>query len=127
MFTFERFWNDLLEWSQKTFGPTSLRGPSGPLKHLAKELLVEILGCQESEVAKLLSTAKEPSRDIMEYVDMQFLVFDAAMRADHGFGDFIYHCFKKLDINRQRRWGPQTADQPTEHIRDGEKEAAAGT
>ena len=33
----QQFWNEQGEWSQKTFGLDSERGPLGPLKHLEKE------------------------------------------------------------------------------------------
>ena len=38
MSSLEDFWNELDEWSSRTFGPTAHRGPIGPLKHLAKEV-----------------------------------------------------------------------------------------
>jgi hypothetical protein len=61
----EEFWDQLSNWSQQTFGSDSERGPLGPLKHLAKEI-VEV---------------QQKPDDLEEYADLVFLIFDAARRA----------------------------------------------
>lgn len=98
----ERFWGELADWSQTTFGPDAERGPTGPLKHLAKEV-------QEA--------LADPS-DVFEYADMVFLVFDAARRAGFSFEHLESAVWRKLRINRERKWGPRTGDEPIEHVRD---------
>jgi predicted house-cleaning noncanonical NTP pyrophosphatase (MazG superfamily) len=102
--TFEDFWRHLSDWSQATFGSDSDRGPVGPLKHLAKEV-------QE---------CLEDPTDLEEFVDLQFLVFDAARRAGFTLPQLVQALWKKLDKNRQRKWGPPTANEAVEHIRDEE-------
>lgn len=102
--TLSEFWEELSVWSQNTFGSDEVRGPQGPLKHLAKE--VE-------------ETLKAPD-DLEEYADLLFLVFDSTRRAG-----FTYHQLRKavtakLEKNRARKWPKPTSDQPVEHIRDGE-------
>lgn len=44
VFDFNQFWKDQAIWSQATFGTDEERGPVGPLKHLALEVLIELLG-----------------------------------------------------------------------------------
>ena len=96
------FWNEHSEWSQKTFGADSERGPVGPLRHLLKE-------AQEA--------LNNPS-DLLEYVDCLFLVFDAARRAGYSYDEFVTACFDKLEVNKKREWIRNTEpDQPTEHTR----------
>lgn len=108
------------EWSQATFGPDSERGPLGPMKHLAREVLTEMLGIPRDEVTALLRRAEggDGLKDVIEHADLQFLVFDAARRAGFTFKDLLEACFKKLAINKSREWGPRSADQPVEHVRN---------
>ena len=40
--TMYAFWNEQADWSEATFGTTADRGPIGPLKHLRKDVVVEI-------------------------------------------------------------------------------------
>lgn len=105
----QRFWNDQAEWSQATFGADSVRGPIGPLKHLAKEAqeAIDTGGADPTEIA-----------------DCLFLVFDAARRSGLTLAGLMNACEIKLAANKLRRWGPQTIDGPVEHIRDSEEEPA---
>lgn len=98
----EEFWHQQAEWSQATFGADTERGPAGPLKHLRKEI-EEVLA--------------DPT-DLIEYVDLQFLVFDAARRAGFTYPQFEAACFHKLEVNRSRRWQKPTTDEPVEHVRE---------
>jgi hypothetical protein len=98
----EYFWYVLSEWSQATFGPDKERGPVGPLEHLAKEVK-EALDC--------------PS-DMMEYVDLLFLTFDAARRAGFTYDQLLEWTWKKMEINKLRKWPKPTSDEPVEHIRE---------
>lgn len=49
------FWERQAEWSEKTFGNDTERGPVGPLKHLALEVLVELLSYEKGHVQNLLN------------------------------------------------------------------------
>ena len=100
----EEFWTHLSVWSQATFGEDKVRGPQGPLKHLAKE------------VQEALS---EPY-DLEEYADLLFLVFDATRRAGFSYEELCLAITFKLNKNRARKWPKPTTDEPVEHIRDGE-------
>jgi len=99
--TMRDFWNEQAVWSRKTFGSDDERGPVGPLKHLQKE----IQECLDNPT------------DDMEYVDMVFLIFDAARRKGFTFSTLTKKCFEKLEINKQRQWNKPTSDAPVEHIR----------
>ena len=98
----ERFWHDLSEWSQATFGTDAERGPEGPLRHLIKEA-GEALGNQ---------------RDVTEYADCLFLVFDAARRAGFTYGEFVSAVQRKLAVNRGRKWPEPSKNQPVEHVKE---------
>lgn len=99
------FWDGLSVWSQQTFGPDTERGPTGPLKHLAKEI-------QE---------CLEKPHDEEEYADLLHLVFDAARRAGiRSPHQFFVTAMAKLAKNRGRKWGSPSSDDLVEHIRDGE-------
>jgi BMFP domain-containing protein YqiC len=95
-----RFWSDLSEWSQATFGHDCVRGPIGPLKHLA----LEVAECQESPF------------DVEEYADCVFLIFDACRRAGFTFDHLRDAIWKKLAKNKARQWGPPSETEPTMHI-----------
>lgn len=106
----ELFWSELSKWSQATFGEDSVRGPIGPLKHLAKEVKEAISEIEEP-------SEKSDKRLKMEIVDCLFLTFDAARRAGFTIEELFELAFDKLDINRARTWGAPSADQPVEHDR----------
>ena len=95
------FWALLSQWSQATFGKDEGRGPSGPLKHLVKE------------VQEALADPKNPE----EYADLLFLVFDAARRSGLNYYQMLEEVFKKLEKNKARQWGPPSATEPVEHVR----------
>lgn len=123
--TMEQFHVEQAAWSQSTFGSDAERGPIGPMKHLAREVLTEMLGIPREDVTAILQKAKHGDglSDVVEHADLQFLVFDSSRRAGFSFKDLLEACFKKLEINKARQWGPKTGDQPVEHIR-GEQKAA---
>jgi hypothetical protein len=98
------FWKAHSAWSQATFGSDSERGPIGPLKHLAKEAV----------------EAQEKPDDLEEYADCLFLTFDATRRAGFTLEQLTEACFKKLEKNKKRKWGPATKDGAVEHDRSGE-------
>ncbi len=104
------FWEKLMEWSIRTFGPRDRRGPKGPLDHLRKEALEAF-------------AEDDPERRKQEIADCLFLVFDAAHRAGMSYGELAQVALKKLDINKTRvwpDWRTHPADKAVEHVRDGE-------
>jgi Protein of unknown function (DUF550) len=86
-------------WSRVTFGSDEERGPTGALKHLAKEV-------QE---------ALEHPSDPMEYVDCLFLTLDAARRSGTPATKLLELAWQKLEINEGRTWARPTSDEPIEH------------
>jgi len=105
--------NEQSEWSQRTFGSDSERGPIGPLKHLKKEVeeAIEAHGSTEYNV---------------ELADCFLLLLDATRRSGLSFGDLVRLSLEKMEVNKSRVWPCSTkTDEPTEHVRDGE--AASNT
>lgn len=94
---FEEFWKAQHKWSIKTFGPISVRGPLGPLDHLQKELVKELLGPDGKGVPNGID-------DIYEYVDCQFLLGDAVQRAEFTYEEYLIALWRKLEINKNRTW-----------------------
>ena len=97
-----KFWQEHAEWSRTTFGADDVRGPTGPLKHLAKE------------VQECLANPT----DLEEYADLMFLTFDACRRAGFTLPALVKEMWRKLEVNKNRKWGPPTIDGAVEHIRD---------
>lgn len=92
-------------WSSERFGPPSHRGPAGPLKHLKKEV----------------EEALESPGDLEEYVDLLFLVLDAAWRAGFSTSSLLRGHQAKLTINEARNhpdWRGADPNEPIEHIRE---------
>lgn len=99
------------EWSHRTYGAPPRwingepskngRGPEGPLKHLQRE------------VAEVLAAP----RDLEEYADLGFLLFDALDRAGFTVEDWCYAMEFKLAKNRARKWGTPDAEGVVEHVR----------
>lgn len=86
------------EWSQATFGDV---GPVGSLKHLSKEAL---------------EAASEP-RDLSEWADMQFLLWDAQRRAGISDGEITAAMEEKLKVNMARQWPEPKDGEPRLHIK----------
>lgn len=121
LMTLETFWLRHAEWSRKTFGSDIERGPEGPLKHLAKEVLHELLGYEKEEVEDFLDATPRVAGntgDLEEYADLILLAFDSCRRAGFDYSDLVLGCYRKLEVNRSRRWNKPSPDQPVEHIRD---------
>lgn len=117
------FWDEQAEWSEATFGPTSERGPLGPLKHLKKEVVNEAIPIAEvlkegveGEFALMKTTARLQE----EIVDCLFLTIDAARRSGLQYDQFLSMAFEKLDRNKLRTWVKTNNDEPVEHDRSGE-------
>lgn len=101
------FWDDQREWSYETFGPPDVRGPAGPLDHLAKE-------------AVEARAEADPAKRREEIADCLFLVFDAAHRAGMSYAELAAVAKAKLVKNRARTWPDWRTADPTravEHVR----------
>lgn len=96
-----RFWYDQAAWSEATFGPATVRGAVGALKHLKKEV----------------EETLEHPRDLEEYADMMHLIFDACRRAGFTLDQLVDECYRKLEINKSRQWGKVIPGEPCEHVR----------
>ena len=86
------------EWSQATFGNV---GPVGPLKHLRREVL---------------ETIAKP-HDLIEWADMQFLLWDAQRRAGITDEQITQAMIDKLAVNKQRSWPEPKDGEPRLHIK----------
>jgi hypothetical protein len=87
------------EWSIKTFGKT---GPVGPLKHLSKEALEAVAAPD----------------DLLEWADIQLLLWDAQRKAGITDEQLWQACDEKLAILATRTY-PVTADgEPSFHVKD---------
>ncbi|MGI1561079.1 DUF550 domain-containing protein [Klebsiella michiganensis] len=87
------------EWSQATFGNV---GPIGPLKHLRREVL--------EVIAK--------PHDLIEWADMQFLLWDAQRRAGITDEQITQAMIEKLAVNKQREWPEPKDGEPRLHIKE---------
>ncbi len=85
-------------WSQATFGNV---GPIGPLKHLRREVL--------EAIAK--------PHDLIEWADMQFLLWDAQRRAGITDEQITQAMIEKLAVNKQREWPEPKDGEPRLHIK----------
>ncbi len=124
---FLALWNNVGEWSDSTFGTReSGRGPIGPLKHFAKELLVELLGLPEGPVMNLLNAhlpamADGKCNDIKEYADLTILLCDCARRAGIDPWKLLIASHDKMAVNRQRNYPKPTGNEISEHDRSKDK------
>ena len=95
-------YEEIVDWSQETFGNNSERGPIGPLKHLIKEA----------------GEAIEAPKDILEYADCQILVWDAAARAGFSYDELIAAVTAKFAMLKHREY-PKTSDgEISEHVKE---------
>jgi dATP/dGTP diphosphohydrolase len=95
-----KFWDEQAKWSDATFGEG--RGPIGALKHLAKEVN---------------ETIDDP-QCLEEYADMVHLLFDACRNAGFTLDQLVGECYRKLEINKKRKWNVATPGEPCEHIEE---------
>lgn len=115
--SWEQFYFLRGNWSRKQFGERSERGPVGPLKHLLKEVEKELLPA--AEVCPNRYAAKGSAELLLlEYVDVQFLLWDALDRNGFTLNELLAACGRKLIANRERKWQkPASPDQAVEHVR----------
>jgi hypothetical protein len=102
-FEFNDLCRDQSEWSQKTFGSDSERGPLGALKHLEKESI---------EAQKAIGTDDLT----MELADCLLLTLDAARRGGVKPLSLIRAAQRKMQINKERTWPTPLPDEPVEHL-----------
>lgn len=91
-------------WSQATFGADAERGPTGALKHLAKEA---------GESIEAIGTAEYKT----ELADCFLLLLDAARRGRVTFRELVDEAKEKMVVNKSRTWPKPTNDEPVEHVR----------
>ena len=123
---------DLIEdqriWSEATFGTTEERGPAGPLKHLALEIMAEMLPDHDfhetidrlySKRIKMRHAKEQQSMtDPTEYADLLILLLDCSRRAGIKPLDLIHHAQKKMEVNKGRKWPKgQNPNAPVEHTK----------
>jgi hypothetical protein len=99
MRSYQDLQNKIAKWSDKTFGYD--RNPCAPLAHLMKEV---------AETATNYT-------DIMEYADCMMLILDSARMAGHSATEILKATYKKLAINKKRKWGEPDNNGVVEHIR----------
>ena len=93
---------EVTQWATETFGDRTVRGPTGPLKHLKKEA----------------GEAIDAPTDISEYADCQILIWDAAHRAGFHHYELMEAVEEKLKVLKTRTY-PKVADgEVSEHIKE---------
>jgi hypothetical protein len=142
---------DVAEWSNKTFGNEEARGPIGPLKHLVKEVIYELLGLDGEDVVDIMGrielgihrarqahSMKLGARD--EWADLLILVLDGHRRAmrpapehegqAYRLADLLLDdAFEKMGRNRARVYPKPEAgsDEVSEHERPIRHRCLCGT
>jgi hypothetical protein len=81
-------------FSQKTFGADTVRGPIASLEHLREEV---------EEVIK-------SPHDLEEYADCMLLIIDASRRAGFDISDVLKACREKQEKNKLREWVKSSND-----------------
>lgn len=92
--------HDHLDWSQKTFGKDSERGPIGALKHLELEA----------------REAQQSPHDETEYAACLLLLLDASHRAGIKPTTLLTAAQKKLQVCKSRTWPPSKDGEACQHI-----------
>lgn len=100
------FWNAQAEWSNATFGDEQVRGPVGPLRHLAKEV---------TEAIAAIGTESF----LEEMGDALAILLDAARRGGLTLDDLVAQMFRKIAVNKTRKWPATHPSEPVEHVRGG--------
>lgn len=114
-----RLFNEIGEWSNRTFGDERTRGPVGPLKHLAKEVLCELLGADREEFGRFiyLNCASGDPSSLEELADVLILLMDATRRAGHKWNDLLTAAQAKHAVNIVRTYPKPVGDEISEHVR----------
>ena len=95
----QRLQDEIGEWADETFGPKS--SPRPALLHLQKEVQ-EVLDNPDDKV---------------EYADCLMILLDAYRNAGGTADELVAIAFNKLEVNKQREWGPPDENGVCEHVR----------
>lgn len=121
--------DDLIEdqtnFSIQKFGPDDVRGPYGPLKHLAKEVVVECLGIDKDRFNDFLKAEWDKAQEhkpveLYELADGLILLLDGLRRAGFDFWGVVDAAKAKMVENWGRVWpefDPKNANEAVEHIK----------
>lgn len=114
---------EISEWSDRAFGSGPARNP-GIIYHLKKEVDELIEALEKTNVLGVDNSigigeyGRQVDRTKMEYADCLMLLLDSA----HHFGiradELIEFTDRKLQINKQRKWGNPDENGVVEHIRE---------
>ncbi len=113
---------DQSEWSQRTFGTDSERGPVGAICHLEKEAR-EAWDVAMSLRAAVVNPGEQgnipAARDALatELADCFLLVLDAARRGGINPLNLLEAAKAKMEINKRRTWPKPETDKPVEHVK----------
>lgn len=125
--TFPELFADVQTWSAEKIGPGAERGPVGPLKHMAVEILAELLPDESSILEVLQRTfvkreklkkegkVQDPT-NITEQADLAILLCDIAWRSGHTDQDLTDAGGDKMVVNKARYYPPMTGDGICEHV-----------
>lgn len=114
-----RLVKDQNNWSKGTFGTVEERGPVGALRHMAKEILCEILNVDEEDFNRFTKHASiRPDCTKTEYADCLILLIDSCFRSDITMTELITLAQAKMEVNKLRNWPKPKPNQPVEHIEE---------
>jgi hypothetical protein len=105
---YKTLWDEIGEWSNRTFGDEQKRGPIGPLNHLIREA---------KEAIHDIEAEDQPNAEV-ELADCLILVFDAARRYHMTPMSLVGTALEKMEVNRGRVMGEPDAEGVIEHRRD---------
>lgn len=117
--------NEQTDFSHRVFGSDDVRGPIGPLEHLAKEAKEAVAAWAK----RLETTSEEQATEarlefLAELGDCLILLLDATRRSGFKIGTVVQAAREKMQVNLQREkdglwppFDPANADKPVEHIR----------
>jgi hypothetical protein len=114
------------EWSQVTFGLDCVRGPQGPLAHLAKETEEAKAAYENVKMLRLMNVNEDEIKFhedecLTEFADIGILWLDALRRAGFTLENVIESMRAKQQVNIARKWPTNvSADSPVFHVNEGE-------
>ena len=114
----QKLMDEIMEWSDATFG----EGQRNPaiLHHLSKEVaeLIEALKKfqQEDSISNIVKSEQNLKQLFFEYADCFMLLLDSASHMGLTFDILYEYTKRKLEINRNRKWGKPDENGVVEHI-----------
>jgi hypothetical protein len=104
---------DHADWSQRTFGTDTERGPVGAFRHLEKETREAVEAFTEFQAGNT-----SHADFVEESADCLILLLDGIRRGGVTLPQLIEAARQKMEVNKRRKWpAPAPDGQPTEHIR----------